>query len=80
MVPPVYYSSPAAAFTEALPIGNGRLGAMIVGRPWHREDYHSERIPLNLDSLWYGGPADRVNPDGLRHLPEAPSTPCHADR
>lgn len=70
MIPPIYFSTPAADFTEALPIGNGRLGAMIFGRPWRREDYHSERIPLNADSLWYGGPADRVNPDGLRHLPE----------
>ncbi len=58
----LYYRQPAARWDEALPIGNGRLGAMIFGHPV------SERLQLNEDSLWYGGPRDRHNPDALNHL------------
>lgn len=64
----LWYLEPAARFEEALPIGNGRLGAMIHGRPWRKEDYFSERIPLNEETLWYGGPSRRENPDALRNL------------
>jgi len=60
----LYYRQPAARWEEALPIGNGRLGAMIFGHPV------SERLQLNEDSLWYGGPRDRHNPDALKHLPD----------
>ncbi|KAK7366472.1 hypothetical protein VNO80_08463 [Phaseolus coccineus] len=42
-------------WTDALPIGNGRLGAMICGR------LHSETIHLNEDTLWTGTPADYTN-------------------
>lgn len=66
----LHYRKPADRFEEALPVGNGRLGAMIYGRPWHREDYFSERIPLNEESLWYGGPTSRENPDSRKTLPE----------
>lgn len=41
---------PATHFHDGFPIGNGSLGAMMLGRPGH------ERIPLNLDTLWSGGP------------------------
>lgn len=58
------YHSPARDWDEALPIGNGRLGAMVFGDPI------SERVQLNEDSLWHGGPRDRNNPDALAHLPE----------
>ncbi len=58
------YNQPAAEWNEALPIGNGRLGAMIFGDPIH------ERLQLNEDSLWYGGPRDRNNPDAASVLPE----------
>ncbi|WP_027087681.1 glycoside hydrolase family 95 protein [Cohnella panacarvi] len=58
----LYYRQPAARWDEALPIGNGRLGAMIFGHPV------SERLQLNEDSLWYGGPRDRHNPDAPNHL------------
>ncbi len=58
------YRSPAREWNEALPIGNGRLGAMIFGDPC------AERLQLNEDSLWHGGPRDRHNPDALTHLPE----------
>ncbi len=49
---------------EALPIGNGRLGGMVYG------GIAEERIQLNEDSVWYGGPRDRNNPDAPKHLPE----------
>lgn len=46
----LWYTSPAAEWNEALPIGNGRLGGMVFGRTG------LERVQLNEDSLWYGGP------------------------
>lgn len=52
------------AWLQALPIGNGRLGGMIFGRPT------TERIQFNEESLWSGGPQDSDNPDALRYLPE----------
>ncbi|MBB3113698.1 alpha-L-fucosidase 2 [Paenibacillus phyllosphaerae] len=58
------YDHPAKEWNEALPIGNGRLGGMVFGQPI------AERIQLNEDSVWYGGPRDRNNPDTLEHLPE----------
>ena len=51
-------------WSRALPIGNGRLGGMIYG------GVSSERVQLNEDSLWSGGPQDADNPDALRYLPE----------
>ncbi|MDQ8202168.1 glycoside hydrolase family 95 protein [Pelagicoccus sp. SDUM812003] len=50
--------------TEGLPIGNGRIGALILGDP------SSERVVLNEDTLWAGGPYDPSNPDALAALPE----------
>lgn len=47
---------------EALPIGNGRIGAMVFGAT------DKERVQLNEDSIWYGGPQDRNNKDAFRHL------------
>ncbi|WP_129665914.1 glycosyl hydrolase family 95 catalytic domain-containing protein [Phytoactinopolyspora endophytica] len=44
------YSGPAADWMQALPVGNGRLGGMVFGHP------DRERIALNLDTLWSGGP------------------------
>lgn len=44
------YATPAATWTEALPIGNGRLGAMVFGGPG------AERLQLNEDTLWDGRP------------------------
>ena len=48
----LWYTSPAEKWEEALPIGNGRLGAMIFGKTTN------DRIQLNEDSLWPGGPDD----------------------
>ncbi|QMU69813.1 glycoside hydrolase N-terminal domain-containing protein [Streptacidiphilus sp. P02-A3a] len=49
----LWYRAPAAGFLEALPLGNGRLGAMVYGQPV------TETIALNEDTLWAGGPGDR---------------------
>ncbi|MBN1588692.1 MAG: glycoside hydrolase family 95 protein, partial [Pirellulales bacterium] len=48
----LWYEQPASKWTEALPLGNGRLGAMVFGRVDH------ERIQLNEESLWAGEPFD----------------------
>jgi len=47
----LWYSQPAKEWTEALPVGNGRLGAMIFGDP------AQERLQFNEDTLWTGEPA-----------------------
>ncbi|MBM3881828.1 MAG: glycoside hydrolase family 95 protein [Verrucomicrobia bacterium] len=61
----IWFQQPATNWeTQALPIGNGRLGAMIFGGT------DRERIQLNEDSLWSGGPRDTNNPEALEHLPE----------
>ncbi|WP_249346546.1 glycosyl hydrolase family 95 catalytic domain-containing protein [Microbispora sp. H11081] len=49
---------------RALPIGNGRLGAMVFG------NVDTERLQLNEDTVWGGGPYDQSNPRGLAALPE----------
>ena len=46
----LWYQNPATTWMEALPVGNGRLGAMVFGEPYN------ERIQLNEDSMWPGGP------------------------
>ena len=46
----LWYDQPAEKWMQALPVGNGRLGAMVFGDPQH------ERIQLNEDSMWPGGP------------------------
>lgn len=58
----LWYDQPAKDWNEALPLGNGRIGAMIYGDPLN------EHIQLNEDSIWYGKPIDRVNPDALPNL------------
>ncbi|MGO4546068.1 glycoside hydrolase N-terminal domain-containing protein [Paenibacillus sp. 2TAB23] len=58
----LWYKQSAEIWEEALPIGNGKLGGMIFGHA------KQERIALNEDSVWYGGPRDRNNPDALPHL------------
>ena len=58
----LWYQKPAEAWTEALPIGNGRLGAMVFG------GVERERIQLNEETLWDGGPRDTNNPKALEAL------------
>ena len=53
----LWYDAPAADWNEALPIGNGRLGAMVYGIP------NQEHIQLNEETLWSGGPHRNDNPD-----------------
>ncbi len=61
----LWYREPAGTeWTRALPLGAGRLGAMVFG------NVAEERIQLNEDSVWAGGPRDRINPDALATLPE----------
>jgi alpha-L-fucosidase 2 len=60
----LWYSEPARVWEEALPIGNGRLGAMIFG------GVADERIQLNESTLWDGYPLDPNNPESLKALPE----------
>jgi alpha-L-fucosidase 2 len=59
----LWYTKPAAQWTEALPLGNGRLGAMVFG------GIAAERIQLNEDTLWSGHPRDWNNPDAIEYLP-----------
>ncbi|MBM3216359.1 glycoside hydrolase family 95 protein, partial [Candidatus Poribacteria bacterium] len=60
----LWYREPASLWMQAVPIGNGRLGAMVFG------GVDSERIQLNESSLWSGGPQATDNPDALSHLAE----------
>lgn len=60
----LWYRQPAKEWIEALPVGNGRLGAMVFGSPG------KERIQLNENSLWDGHRQDTTNPDALKYLPE----------
>jgi len=60
----LWYRKPAIPWTEALPVGNGRLGAMVFG------GINRERVQLNEGTLWAGGPYDQVNPEAKGALPE----------
>ena len=58
------FTAPAGAFTESLPLGNGRLGAMLFG------GVNEERIVLNESGMWSGSPEDANRPDAAAALPE----------
>ena len=60
----IWFRQPAEDWLEALPVGNGRLGAMVYGGA------PRERLQLNEDTLWSGFPRDTNNYDGKRLLPE----------
>ncbi|MGJ4728927.1 glycoside hydrolase family 95 protein, partial [Luteimonas sp. SDU101] len=60
----LWYPRPATQWVEALPLGNGRLGAMVWGGGKH------ERIQLNEDTLYAGGPYDPTPPGAIAALPE----------
>src|SRR5512147_2458831 len=62
--PALWYRQPARAWTEALPVGNGNLGAMVFG------GVPKERIQLNEHSLWSGRRADIDSPQTLEYLPQ----------
>ena len=59
----IWFNKPAATWNEALPVGNGSLGAMIFGGP------STERLQLNEESVWTGSPRWDANPDALKNLP-----------
>jgi len=60
----IAFNSPAVKWDQALPLGNGRLGAMIFGSP------DREKIQLNEDSIWSGQYRDRNNPAAREALPK----------
>src|SRR5688572_6055946 len=61
----LWYKQPARNWNEALPVGNGRLGAMIFGK------VEEELIQLNEETLWSGGPVNtNPNPLALQYLPQ----------
>lgn len=60
----LWYEQPAAHWTEALPVGNGRLGAMVFG------GVERERIQFNEETLWTGAPNDYAHPDAYESLDE----------
>lgn len=60
----LWYEQPALEWEEALPIGNGRLGAMVYGRT------DTEQLQVNEESIWYGGKTERINPDFKENLPK----------
>lgn len=60
----LWYRQPAVEWTEALPIGNGRLGAMIFG------GVEQDRIQFNEETLWTGGPRNYNRQDAYKYLPQ----------
>ena len=60
----LWYQQSASKWEEALPLGNGSLGAMVFG------DVSDERLQVNEESMWYGGRVDRNNPDARKNLPK----------
>ena len=60
----LWYEQPAVEWEEALPVGNGRLGAMVYGGT------DTEQLQVNEESIWYGGRTERINPDFREKLPE----------
>ncbi|CAM4246284.1 glycoside hydrolase family 95 protein [Paenibacillus alkaliterrae] len=60
----IWYKQPASVWEEALPLGNGRLGAMVFG------GIETERLQLNEDTLWSGVPKTGSNPNAAALLPE----------
>jgi len=59
----LWYDTPAREWTEALPVGNGRLGGMLFGNP------AVERLQVNEESLWGGMNIPNNNPGALAHMP-----------
>lgn len=60
----LWYEKPAGVWTEALPLGNGRLGGMVFG------GVANEQIQLNEDTLWSGFPRDKNNYSAHQYLAE----------
>ena len=58
----LWYDEPAVQWTEALPLGNGTLGAMVFG------GISQERLQLNESTIWSGGPNEYAHPGAVKHL------------
>lgn len=63
MASKLHYTTPASEWSQSLPIGNGRLGAVVYGRTT------TELLQLNENSVWYGGQQDRTPRDAIKDLP-----------
>ncbi len=59
----LWYDEPAREWVEALPVGNGRLGAMVFGNPAREE------LQLNEETVWAGEPGNNTNPEIAKHIP-----------
>lgn len=60
----IWFNQPASTWNDALPVGNGRLGAMLFG------NIENERLELNEGTVWTGEPRWDANPDALKNLPK----------
>ncbi|MEC3907878.1 glycoside hydrolase family 95 protein [Tamlana sp. 2201CG12-4] len=60
----IWFDTPTTEWNEGLPLGNGRIGAMVLGHP------NKERIALNEETLWSGFPKDGNNPKAKDLIPE----------
>jgi alpha-L-fucosidase 2 len=60
----LWYDKPASIWNEALPLGNGRLGAMVFGDP------AVERLQLNEETIWSGSPNNNAHDKALEALPK----------
>ena len=60
----LWYDKPAVRWTEALPLGNGRIGAMVYGNP------AIDQIQLNEETIWAGRPNSNANPESLENIPK----------
>src|SRR4051812_6292607 len=60
----LWYRAPAEEWVQALPVGNGRIGAMVFG------GHSLERLALNTDTFFAGGPYNPINPEAKSALPE----------
>ncbi|HTN38025.1 MAG TPA: glycoside hydrolase family 95 protein [Arachidicoccus sp.] len=58
----LWYNRPSAAWTDALPLGNGRLGVMVYGIPG------SDTLQINEDTFWSGSPYQNINPEAKTYL------------
>jgi len=64
-LPDLWYTAPANAWTDALPVGNGRMGAMVFG------GVHHERLQLNEATVWEGNAEDRTAPESSEYFRSA---------
>lgn len=60
----LFFIEPPSTWEQFLPLGNGRLGAMVKAHPCN------EIIQLNEENIWSGGPQNRTNPDTQKYLPQ----------